>query len=114
MKEVDQRTVTTRIQREVEDHPVVVFMKGTPMFPRCASSAAVVEILSRLGIEFKAVDVLTDRALRDGIKVFSDWPTLPQLYVKGEFVGGCDIVREMLESGELRLLFESKGIAFKD
>ena len=99
-----------RIQGEVDDFPVVLFMKGTPMFPQCGFSAAVVEALTRLEVKFKGIDVLTDPELREGIKSFSNWPTIPQLYVKGELVGGCDIVREMYESGELKELLDSKGI----
>jgi monothiol glutaredoxin len=85
----------------------VLFTKGTPIFPQCGFSAVVVQVLSHLGVEFKGVDVLGDPALRQGIKAFSDWPTVPQLYVKGEFVGGCDIVREMFETGELAQLLAS-------
>ncbi len=99
-----------RIQGEVDDFPVVLFMKGTPMFPQCGFSAAVIQALTTLEVKFKGVDVLSDPELREGIKSYSNWPTIPQLYVKGEFVGGCDIVREMFESGELKELLESKGI----
>ncbi len=99
-----------RIQGEVDDFPVVLFMKGTPMFPQCGFSAAVVQALTVLEVKFKGIDVLMDPALREGIKSFSNWPTIPQLYVKGEFVGGCDIVREMYESGELKELLDSKDI----
>ena len=94
--------VIDRIRAEVEGHPVVLFMKGTPVFPQCGFSAAVVQILSHMGVKFKGVDVLSDPSVRQGIKEFSSWPTIPQLYVKGEFVGGCDIVREMYQSGELQ------------
>ena len=102
-------TVSERIRQNVEDHPVVLFMKGSPVFPQCGFSAAVVQILSHLGVKFRGVDVLSDPAIRQGIKEFSNWPTIPQLYVKGEFVGGCDIVREMFETGELQQLLERKG-----
>jgi monothiol glutaredoxin len=102
-----------RIRQEVTSNPVVLFMKGTPVFPQCGFSAAVVQVLTHLGVKFKGLDVLTDPSLRDGIKSYSDWPTIPQLYVKGEFVGGCDIIREMYQSGELRELFASQGIATK-
>jgi monothiol glutaredoxin len=85
-------------------------MKGSPVFPQCGFSAAVVQILSQLGVKFKGVDVLSDPQIRQGIKEFSSWPTIPQLYVKGEFVGGCDIVREMYETGELQQVFEQKGV----
>jgi monothiol glutaredoxin len=102
--------VHARIQNEIENEPVVLFMKGTPVFPQCGFSAQVVQVLSHMGVKFKAHDVLTDDELRQGIKEFSNWPTIPQLYVKGEFVGGCDIVREMYQSGELAELLKGKGI----
>ena len=100
-----------RIDEEVKDNPVVLFMKGTPVFPQCGFSAAVVQILSHLGVKFKAIDVLKDPEIRQGIKEYSNWPTIPQLYVKGEFVGGCDIVREMFQAGELQQLFADKKVA---
>ncbi len=103
--------VLEQIRGEMAGHEVVLFMKGTPVFPQCGFSAAVVQILSHLGIKFKGIDVLQDPGLRQGIKDFSSWPTIPQLYVKGEFVGGCDIVREMAETGELEKLFAEKGVA---
>lgn len=103
--------VSERIRGEVTGTDVVLFMKGTPVFPQCGFSAAVVEILNQLGVTFKGLDILVDPALRDGIKQYSNWPTLPQLYIKGEFVGGCDIVREMYESGELVGLLRSKGVS---
>ena len=103
-------TVHDRIQQEITDTPVVLFMKGSPVFPQCGFSAAVVQILSQLGVKFKGVDVLSDPQVRQGIKEFSSWPTIPQLYVKGEFVGGCDIVREMYETGELQQVLEEKGV----
>ena len=103
-------TVHDRIQQEITDTPVVLFMKGSPVFPQCGFSAAVVQILSQLGVKFKGIDVLSDPQIRQGIKEFSSWPTIPQLYVKGEFVGGCDIVREMYETGELQQVFEEKGV----
>ena len=102
--------VFDRINQEIEQNPVVLYMKGTPIFPQCGFSAAVVQVLSELGVKFKGVDILMDPSLRDGIKQFSDWPTIPQLYVKGEFVGGCDIVREMFETGELKQLFADAGL----
>lgn len=105
---------SARIQQEIDKNSVVLFMKGTPMFPQCGFSAAVVQTLSESGVKFKGVDVLMDMDIREGIKAFSNWPTIPQLYVKGEFVGGCDIVREMFDSGELGELFESKGVEFAD
>jgi monothiol glutaredoxin len=102
--------VHERIAREIGEHDVVLFMKGTPVFPQCGFSNLIVQVLSRLGVKYKGVDVLSDPALRQGIKKFSDWPTIPQLYVKGEFVGGCDIVREMYVSGELAELFVSRDV----
>lgn len=99
-----------RISKEVTDNAVVLFMKGTPVFPMCGFSAASVQILSHLGVKFKGINVLEDPAVREGIKAYSDWPTIPQLYVKGEFVGGCDILKEMYLSGELGDLFAEKGI----
>ena len=103
-------TVNERIQQDIAGHPVVLFMKGSPVFPQCGFSAAVVQILSHLGVKFKGVDVLSDPDIRQGIKEFSNWPTIPQLYVKGEFIGGCDIIREMFETGELQQVFEQKGV----
>src|SRR4051794_8308582 len=102
--------VIQRIQQDIRDNDVVLYMKGTPVFPQCGFSAAVIQVLSELGVKFKSFDVLTDPSLRQGIKEFSQWPTIPQLYVKGEFVGGCDIIREMYGSGELQQLLNSKGI----
>ena len=102
--------VFERIKQDVTSNPVVLFMKGTPVFPQCGFSAAVVQMLTHMGVKFKGVDVLTDPEIRQGIKEFSSWPTIPQLYVKGEFVGGCDIVREMFETGELKELLQSNGI----
>ena len=98
------------IRADVEQNPVMLFMKGTPQFPQCGFSAAVVQILDYLGVEYGARNVLETDEMRQGIKSFSDWPTIPQLYVKGEFVGGCDIVREMFEQGELRPFLEEKGV----
>jgi monothiol glutaredoxin len=103
--------VADRIKRDISDNDVVLFMKGTPVFPQCGFSAAVVQVLTHLGVKFKGIDVLADPSLRQGIKEFSSWPTIPQLYVKGEFVGGCDIVREMYESGELNELLSTRGVA---
>jgi monothiol glutaredoxin len=103
--------VFDRIREDIKDNDVVLYMKGTPVFPQCGFSAAVVQALTRLGVKFKSVDVLADPGVRQGIKAFSNWPTIPQLYVKGEFVGGCDIVREMFETGELKELLTSRGIA---
>ena len=97
--------VKDRIEKEINANDVVLFMKGTPVFPQCGFSSMVSQILNHIEVEFKGVDVLAEPTLREGIKTFSDWPTIPQLYVKGEFVGGCDIVKEMYESGELKELF---------
>jgi monothiol glutaredoxin len=99
-----------QIAAEIEANPVVLFMKGTPMFPQCGFSARVVQVLSHMGVPFKGVNVLEDMEIREGIKSFSNWPTIPQLYVKGEFVGGCDIVLEMFQAGELATLMQEKGV----
>jgi len=100
----------SRIESEINSQDVVLFMKGTPVFPQCGFSAAVVGVLTHLNVPFRGVNVLEDDAVREGIKVFTDWPTIPQLYVKGEFVGGCDIIREMYETGELTEMFNTRGI----
>ena len=105
-------TVTGRIANDVQSNDVVLFMKGTPVFPQCGFSAAVVQILTDLGVKFKSFDVLKDPELRQGVKEFSSWPTIPQLYVKGEFIGGCDIIREMHANSELESLFRQHGVAF--
>jgi len=104
--------VFDKIKSEIEESPVTLFMKGTPMFPQCGFSSAVVQALAMMGVKFKGVDVLADSDIRDGIKQFSDWPTIPQLYVKGEFIGGCDIVREMFETGELQKVFDENNIEY--
>jgi monothiol glutaredoxin len=101
------------IDNEVKSNDVVLFMKGTPQFPMCGFSGQVVQILDHLGVSFKGIDVLADPGLRQGIKDFASWPTIPQLYVKGEFVGGCDIIREMFQAGELQSLLKDKGVAGK-
>src|SRR5256885_1823413 len=106
--------VFERIKQDVTSNPVVLYMKGTPVFPQCGFSAAVVQILSQLGVKFKGIDVLTDPEIRQGIKEFSSWPTIPQLYVKGEFIGGCDIIREMFQAGELQGLLKEKGLPGKE
>ena len=103
--------VDNRIRGLIDEHDVVLFMKGTPVFPQCGFSATVVQMLSLLGVRFKGFDVLEDPEVRQGIKRFSDWPTIPQLYVKGEFVGGCDIVREMYETGELSEFLSTRGVS---
>ena len=105
--------IREKIQNLIKENKVCLFMKGTPDSPQCGFSMAVANVLKHLKVNFKGINVLEDEKLRQGIKDFSDWPTIPQLYVKREFVGGCDIVKEMYESGELTKLFESKGINFK-
>ncbi len=109
---MDQQT-NDLIKNEIENNEVCLFMKGTPDAPQCGFSMATSNILKVLEVSFKGVNVLENQNLREGIKVFSDWPTIPQLYVKNEFIGGCDIIKEMYESGELAKLFESKNISFK-
>ncbi len=103
-------SIADRIQSEIASNDVVLYMKGTAMFPQCGFSARVVQILTHLGVPFATANVLEEPGLRDGIKQFSNWPTVPQLYVKGEFVGGCDIVTEMYQSGELVSLLAEKGV----
>ena len=102
------------IDNEVKSNDVVLFMKGTPQFPQCGFSGQVVQILDHVGVGYKGLNVLESADLRDGIKTYSNWPTIPQLYVKGEFVGGCDIIREMFQAGELQSLFKERGIALKE
>jgi monothiol glutaredoxin len=102
--------VSEQIKKDISENDVVLYMKGTPVQPMCGFSAMTVQILSHMGVKFKGVNVLEDPALRQGIKEFANWPTIPQLYVKGEFVGGCDIVREMYESGELEELMKTKSV----
>ena len=99
------------IRNEVTSNDVVLFMKGSPQFPQCGFSGQVVQILDHIGVPYKGFNVLESLELRDGIKQYSNWPTIPQLYVKGEFVGGCDIVREMFQAGELQSMFKDKGVA---
>ncbi|MEZ5647946.1 MAG: Grx4 family monothiol glutaredoxin [Alphaproteobacteria bacterium] len=106
-------SVLEHIRKTISENDVVLYMKGTPVFPQCGFSSTVVNVLTHMGVKFSGVNVLDDMSVREGIKQFSNWPTIPQLYVKGEFVGGCDIVREMYQSGELQALFDSKGIAVK-
>ncbi|MEL6781700.1 MAG: Grx4 family monothiol glutaredoxin [Pseudomonadota bacterium] len=101
------------IDEAVKSNDIVVFMKGTPTFPQCGFSSVVVQVLDYLGVEYVSNNVLEDQNVREGIKAYSDWPTIPQLYVKGEFVGGCDIIKEMFETGELKQLFADKGIAME-
>jgi len=108
---MSQTAVHDQIAKDIAENDVLLYMKGTPVFPQCGFSAAVVHVLSELGVKFKAVDVLKDPDIRQTIKEFSNWPTIPQLYVKGEFVGGCDIIREMFEEGELEGYLKERGIA---
>ena len=105
--------IKNMIKNEIENNEVCLFMKGTPDAPQCGFSMAVSNMLKILEVKFKGINVLENQELREGIKVFSDWPTIPQLYIKKEFVGGCDIVKEMYENGELKQTLEAKGINFK-
>ena len=105
--------VRNLIQDHIDNNEICLFMKGTPDAPQCGFSMAVTNILKILEVNFKSINVLEDQTLREGIKVFSDWPTIPQLYIKKEFVGGCDIIKEMYESGEIKKIFEDKGISYK-
>tara|TARA_R110000787_G_scaffold21417_1_gene63320 strand:- start:206 stop:553 length:348 start_codon:yes stop_codon:yes gene_type:complete len=107
---MSEHPVFERIKSEVGSNEVVLFMKGTPVFPQCGFSATCVQVLSNLGVPFKGINVLEDPEVREGIKAYSNWPTIPQLYIKGEFVGGCDIVREMYETGELSEFLNTNGI----
>ena len=111
MNNVDH--ISQNIENEIKSNDVVLFMKGTPVFPMCGFSAATVEVLNKIGVKFESVNVLDSDEIREGIKKFSNWPTIPQLYVKEEFIGGCDIVKEMFETGELLELFNSRGIEVK-
>jgi len=107
---MSDNTVIERIKADINANPVVLYMKGTPAFPQCGFSSLVVQVLSHMGVKFKGIDVLADSSLRQGIKEFASWPTIPQLYVKGEFIGGSDIVRDMYQTGELAQLFAEHGI----
>ena len=109
---MDDKTKTI-IQNHINDNEVCLFMKGTPDAPQCGFSMAVSNMLKILEVNYKGINVLEDQSIRDGIKTFSDWPTIPQLYIKKEFVGGCDIVKEMYESGDLKKVFDEKGINYK-
>ena len=109
----DQATLDA-IEKAVKSNAVVLFMKGTPTFPQCGFSSVVVQVLDYLGVDYVSTNVLEDQAVREGIKAYSEWPTIPQLYVKGEFVGGCDIVKEMFESGELRDFMKDKGVELEE
>ena len=110
MEETNTVDVTENIKNEIKANEVVLFMKGTPVFPMCGFSAAVVQVLNQVGVKFSSINVLDSDEMREGIKQFSNWPTIPQLYVKEEFVGGCDIVKEMHENGELLELLNTRGI----
>jgi monothiol glutaredoxin len=110
MTETLQNPAHAFIAQAVSEHPVVLFMKGVPDQPQCGFSATVVQILDHLGVDFAGVNVLQSDALRQGVKSYSDWPTIPQLYVKGEFIGGCDIIKEMYASGELKTLLAEQGL----
>ena len=105
--------IKSTIQSHIDNNDVCLFMKGTPDAPQCGFSMAVSNMLKILEVNFKGINVLEDQSLREGIKVFSDWPTIPQLYIKKEFVGGCDIVKEMYENGELKKIFDNKGVDYK-
>lgn len=107
-------TVFDTIKKDITDNDVMLYMKGTKVFPQCGFSAVVVNILTTLGVDFESSNVLEDEDIRQGIKEYANWPTIPQLYVKGDFVGGCDIVKDMFESGELQDILREKGIPFKD
>jgi len=106
-------TIAERIRNDINANDVMLYMKGTPVFPQCGFSARVIQILQHLEVPFKSANVLEDDALREGIKAFSQWPTIPQLYVKGEFIGGCDIVSEMFQAGELETLLKENGVPVK-
>ena len=111
---MSQTPARDQIAKDIAENEVMLYMKGSPVFPQCGFSAAVVHVLSELGVKFKSADVLKDPELRQGIKEFSNWPTIPQLYVKGEFVGGCDIIKEMFESGELDTYLKERGIKLEN
>jgi monothiol glutaredoxin len=106
-------TIETRIKSDIDSNDVMLYMKGTPVFPQCGFSARVIQILQALEVPFKSANVLEDAELREGVKSFSQWPTIPQLYVKGEFIGGCDIVSEMFQAGELETLLKENGVPVK-
>ena len=109
---MSDQTTTDWIKKTISSNDVVLFMKGNKQFPQCGFSSQVAQILGHMGVQYKDVNVLEDAAIRDGIKQFANWPTIPQLYIKGEFVGGCDIVREMFQSGELAQEFDAKHVAY--
>lgn len=107
---MEKNPIFQEIENNINNNDVVLFMKGTANFPQCGFSSAVVQVLNYMGVSFLDINVLEDMDIREGIKEYSDWPTIPQLYIKGEFIGGCDIIREMFETGELNKLFEDKDI----
>jgi monothiol glutaredoxin len=111
--QMSDQSIEDRIRYDIDNNDIVLYMKGTKQIPQCGFSAVVVQILNNIGLEFKDVNVLVDTEVRQGIKDFSNWPTIPQLYVKQEFIGGCDIIREMYQSGELQALLEGKGFTIK-
>jgi monothiol glutaredoxin len=113
-KEKTEMSIEQFIDNELKGNDVVLFMKGTPQFPMCGFSGQVVQILDYLGVPYKGLNILENDELRGGIKTYSNWPTIPQLYVKGEFVGGCDIIREMFQAGELQSLLKAKGVPVKE
>ena len=110
MSDANQPSVLDQIDKAVKENDIVLFMKGTPLMPQCGFSATVAHVLDHIGADYVGVNVLSDMEIRQGIKEYSDWPTIPQLYVKGEFIGGCDIVKEMYQSGELQQLLKDKGL----
>lgn len=107
-------SILQQIQNDINQNDVILYMKGTPEFPQCGFSGAVVQVLNKFGVKFKGVNVLENDEIRQGIKDFTNWPTIPQLYIKGEFIGGCDIVKEMYQNGELKILLKEKNIEFKE
>lgn len=111
---MSENQVFEQIRKDLDENDVVLYMKGTAVFPQCGFSAAVVQVLGKMGVAFKGINILEDADLRQGVKDYANWPTIPQLYVKGEFIGGCDIVREMYESGELQALLKDKGIQYQE
>lgn len=111
---MSENPVFEQIRKDLNENDVVLYMKGTAVFPQCGFSAAVVQVLGKMSVAFKGINILEDADLRQGIKDYANWPTIPQLYVKGEFIGGCDIVREMYESGELQALLKDKGIQYQE
>ena len=114
MNENIDKDIAINIKNEIKSNDVLLFMKGTPAFPMCGFSAAVVQILNNTGVKFNSINVLDNEKMREGIKIYSDWPTIPQLYVKEEFIGGCDIVKEIYENGELKKMLKDKNLSHKE